>query len=319
MPAHLTRTLRILAVFLLGVVILWGAYTAYDQEKLPLDKTARANTPGDYIELPDGLVHYEFTGPEAGPLVVLVHGFSAPMFTWDRNAPALAQAGFRVLRFDLYGRGFSDRPPGPYNLDLFLRQISGLLQALEVQQPVHLVGLSMGGAIVAAFANQYPERVASVILVDPQVVQITPQTIFPVNLPGVGEYLYAVYIQPYILARQEDSFHNPALLPEWQANYRVQMQYRGFRRALISTLRHFDVDPMAEYARLGQTGKPVLLVMGAEDRTVPISYAPDLLEHLPGARFESLPEAGHVSNYEKADLFNPLVIKFLDSLTVNKP
>ncbi|GAP05530.1 predicted hydrolase [Anaerolinea thermolimosa] len=315
MLSHPSRKLRILAAFLLGVVILWGAYAAYDQEKFPLDENTRASAPGDFIELPDGMVHYELTGPATGPLVVLVHGFSAPMFAWDRNAPVLAQAGFRVLRFDLYGRGYSDRPPGPYNLDLFLRQISGLLQALEIQEPVHLVGLSMGGALVAAFTNQYPDRVASVTLVDPQVVQITPQTIFPVNLPGVGEYLYTVYIQPYILARQEDSFYNPALLPEWQANYRVQMQYRGFRRALISTLRHFDIDPMAEYARLGKTGKPILLVMGEEDRTVPISYAPDLLERLPGARFQALPEAGHVSNYERADLFNPLVIEFLDSLT----
>lgn len=315
MPAHLTRKSRFLAAFLLGIVILWGTYTAYDQEKLPLDENARANAPGDFVELPDGMVHYELTGPATGPLVVLVHGFSAPMFTWDRNAPVLAQAGFRVLRFDLYGRGFSDRPPGPYNLDLFLRQISGLLQTLEIQQPVHLVGLSMGGALVAAFAAQYPERVASVILVDPQVVQITPQTIFPVNLPGVGEYLYTIYIQPYILARQEDSFYNPALLPEWQAHYRIQMQYHGFRRALISTLRHFDVDPMTEYARLAKTGKPVLLVMGEEDRTIPISFARDLLERLPGARFQSLSEAGHVSNYERADLFNPLAIEFLNSLT----
>jgi len=59
--------------------------------------------------------------------VVLVHGFSVASYCWERTVPALVEAGFRVLTFDLYGRGYSDRPDGPYNLDLFVRQIDELL------------------------------------------------------------------------------------------------------------------------------------------------------------------------------------------------
>lgn len=58
----------------------------------------------EFAKLSDGTVAYELTGPESGELVVLVHGVSGPMMVWDKTVPALNAAGFRTLRFDLYGR-----------------------------------------------------------------------------------------------------------------------------------------------------------------------------------------------------------------------
>lgn len=307
------RALSIIALlFLLITLLLSTVFVMSDREQLTLDDSTRAQNPGIFVALPDGYVHYEDSGPLEGEIVLLVHGFSAPLFTWDRNVDALTSAGYRVLRFDLYGRGTSDRPAGPYTIDLFMRQINGLLDALEIDRPVHVVGLSMGGLVSATFANRYPNRVASLCLVDPQVIQITHRTIFPVGIPGLGEYLYTVYIQPNILAKQADSFYNPALLPEWQARYREQTQYKGFRRALISTLRNLDLDPLRQYQQIGVSGLPVLLVMGEQDVTVPVERAQDILARIPQAEFHILPDAGHISNYERADLFNPILVDFLD-------
>lgn len=306
--------IRPLSILLLATILLYAVYVLSDLERIQLDDAARAGAPGEFVRLSDGVTHYEVSGPASGPVVVLVHGFSAPYFTWDRNVEALANAGFRVVRCDLFGRGLSDRPKLDYDVALFTRQIDELLDALSIDRPVNLVGLSMGGPVVAAYANLHPQRVASVALVNPQVVQITAETIFPVNVPGVGEYLYTVYIQPYILAKQADSFADPARLPAWQAMYAPQMQYKGFRRAMISTLRNFDLDPNHEYARLGEAGVPVLLVMGENDQTVPVESAQPLLEHMPQAQLHVLPQAGHVANDERADLFNPILLEFLNQL-----
>ncbi len=143
-----------------GLALLMAAsYFILNPEKKALTPETRASLPGQFISLPDGVTHYALDGPQDGPLVVLVDGFSIPMFSWERNVPALTAAGFRVLTFDLYGRGYSDRPDGPYNLDLFVRQIDELLTALKIDRPVDLVGLSMGGYITAGFANRYPDRV----------------------------------------------------------------------------------------------------------------------------------------------------------------
>lgn len=110
-----------------------------------LDDEARRSAPGDFVRLPDGMVHYELKGPPDGQPVVLVHGFSVPYYIWDPTFPALAAAGLRVLRYDLFGRGFSDRPDLPYTMELFVRQLKDLLEALQVNIPVSLVGLSLGG------------------------------------------------------------------------------------------------------------------------------------------------------------------------------
>ena len=77
-----------------------------------LTPEVRTGLPGNFIQLSDGVVHYELAGPEDAPVVVLVHGFSVPFFIWDPTFEGLSEAGFRVLRYDLYGRGFSDRPHG---------------------------------------------------------------------------------------------------------------------------------------------------------------------------------------------------------------
>src|SRR3972149_9257308 len=121
---------------------------------------------GSFIQLSDGVTHYELGGPQNGQPVVLVHGFSVPYFIFDPTFEALTKAGFRVLRYDLFGRGWSDRPRAKYNISLFVKQLKDLLDALQFQQ-VNLIGLSMGGPIAASFTARYPERVDKLALIDP--------------------------------------------------------------------------------------------------------------------------------------------------------
>ena len=82
----------------------------YLGETEELNDTVRANTPGSFVLLSDGYTHYELGGDENGEPVVLVHGFSVPYFIWDPTFDFLTKSGFRVLRYDLFGRGYSDRP-----------------------------------------------------------------------------------------------------------------------------------------------------------------------------------------------------------------
>jgi alpha-beta hydrolase superfamily lysophospholipase len=104
---------------------------ALETERLEMDDQARQLAPGAFVQLTRGRVHYELAGPEDGRLVVLVHGFSVPSFVWDPTFEALVSRGFRVLRYDLYGRGFSDRPDTAYDRALYVEQLRELL-AVEV-------------------------------------------------------------------------------------------------------------------------------------------------------------------------------------------
>src|SRR5262249_47745693 len=144
----------------------YGLYRAVDPERRDIDPSVRQSAPGQFVQLTDGYTHYELGGPAGDRVVVLAAGVSVPYYIWDPTFAALVQAGFRVLRYDYYGRGYSDRPDISYSQAMYVRQLAELLDALHIAQPIDLAGLSYGGSVVTSFAEAYPARVRSLIYVD---------------------------------------------------------------------------------------------------------------------------------------------------------
>jgi pimeloyl-ACP methyl ester carboxylesterase len=279
-----------------------------------LDAATRASLPGSFVALPEGVIHYELAGPPEGQPVVLIHGFSTPYFIWDTTSAALAAAGFRVLRYDLFGRGYSDRPDTAYNMDLFLRQLLGLLEVLGMRQPVDLVGLSMGGAIAVAFTARNPLRVRRICLEDPAGLHLKmPPLARLIRAPVLGELIFGLFGGRFLLANQAGDFYRvPADFAAFQAKYALQMPYRGFRRALLSTIRGDAIsDRAAEFAAVGRQPRPKLLILGENDRTVPLETHERIQELMPGIIFHAIPRAGHLPHYERPEIVNPLLVQFL--------
>ena len=285
----------------------------FRSEPRVLDDAARAGAPGRFVQLPDGLIHYELAGPSDAQPVVLVHGFSIPYYIWDPTFAALAEAGFRVLRYDLFGRGWSDRPDVAYNADLYDRQLLGLLDALEMRAPVDVAGLSMGGPIAIHFADRHPERVRRIILVDPAGFPMKqPLGTGLVRAPGIGEWLMDRLSEPILIKGLSKDMKYPERFPEYVDRYREQMQYAGFRRALLSTMRSGMLTGAAEaYGRVGQQKKPVLLIWGREDQVIPLATSMAVKAAIPHVEFHTIDEAGHVPHMERPDVVNPLLIEFL--------
>jgi pimeloyl-ACP methyl ester carboxylesterase len=281
---------------------------ALDTERRELDDEARSRAPGSFVHLTRGHVHYELAGPEDGRVVVLVHGFSVPSFVWDPTFEELLSRGFRVLRYDLYGRGFSDRPDAAYDRALYVEQLHELLAALGVDDPVDLVGLSMGGPVIATFTDSYPERVARLVFVAPFVGPVDAGV---VAIPGLGDYLAAVFLARSLPKRLSDDFYRPEKAPDWEERFREQMRYRGFRRALLRSLRQFMAEDFtATYTAVGRLGKPTLLVWGRQDRTVPFVESERIAGPL-GAELFVVEESGHTPHLESPEVFEPKLVEFL--------
>src|SRR5262245_34415341 len=111
LPAGDKRRSRLLwgALVIIGIAILslWVLHYITNTETVDLDQTVRAQAPGKFVKLSDGLVHYQLIGSAEAPTIVLVPGATLPFFVWDPIIDPLLEAGFRVLRFDLLGRGYS--------------------------------------------------------------------------------------------------------------------------------------------------------------------------------------------------------------------
>ena len=308
------RKLAATVVVVLGIVCAWGVatYARRNPEHRDLDDAARRGAPGRFVRLFDGITHYQIDGPDSGRTVVLVHGFSVPYYIWDSTAAALAGAGYRVVRYDEYGRGWSDRPTrAAYTADLFDRQLTQLLDSLRIHAPVDVAGVSAGGAVAATFASRHPARTRSVVLVDP-VAGARGGVSFPYNVPGLGSVLWQALVVPGMADGQLTDFAHPERFPDWVSRYREQMQYRGFGHALLASRRGAaGVRMDSVYHAVAAAGVPVLLLWGTEDKTVPFANNKSVRAAIPNAEFHAIPDAAHLPILERAAVADSLILQFL--------
>jgi pimeloyl-ACP methyl ester carboxylesterase len=308
----------ILLLLIIGVFAALPFFTP-SVETLAMDGAARAGTDGDYIALSDGIVHYEASGPEGAPSVVFIHGISIPYHVWDANFPIVADAGYRAVRYDRYGVGYSDRMRGiRYDADLFDRQLLELVGKLKVKTPLTLVGFSMGGGISVIFAERHPELVKGLILVSPggfPIPMTAGEKLFQnlLRLPGLGEYFTRLAGEKMSNPDTQGSdLYDQALLPGYVERLKGLERYKGTLYAWLSTMRHFPIQDLeSSYRAVGDLHRPVLLVWGKEDRVLPFATAEKVRAAIPQVELLALEQAGHASHYEKSAVVNEAILTFL--------
>ena len=307
------RLLGAVVVLLALVIVAAAAYGAgMNPEKATLDAAARSGAPGRFIALSRGTTHYDIAGPDSGRVVVLVHGFSVPYYIWDSTAAGLSAAGYRVVRYDLYGRGLSDRPDTEYDGMLYDRQLGELLDSLRITGPVDLVGLSFGGFVTAHYVTGHASRVRTLTLVDP-VSQASPVPA-SLRIPVVGPWLWQVKRVPEMADNQVTDFLHPERHPTWADQYRPQMRFKGFGRALLSTaVFSSGVVYDSLYAGVSRTGIPVLLIWGKQDQTVPFELSEVIRRSIPSVEFVPVDSAGHLPHIEQAQLVTARLAAFLEA------
>jgi pimeloyl-ACP methyl ester carboxylesterase len=300
----------------LVLVLTLAAFAVYrvkDPERRSIDDQARMQAPGHFVRLSQGITHYEVAGPDSGAVVVLAAAFSVPAWLSDSLYQGLADSGFRVIRFDYFGRGWSDRPDLKYDLDTFVRQLDELLDSLRIETPVNLGGLSFGAAIVTEFTAKHPDRVRSLVYVDP--VFNTGRQLRKEERSSLAWTWYNVFQggSEAMAQSQLDDFFRPERQRDWVARYKVGQQWKGTRESLRRTRAQIAVaPPQAGLIRqLGTDPRPVLIVWGRQDSGAPFSESASLLAALPRATLVPVDSAGHLPHIEQPGIVIPAVVRFL--------
>jgi pimeloyl-ACP methyl ester carboxylesterase len=295
----------LLALIALAFIGLYTFYKIKNVETKTMDAEARKNSSGQFIQLSDGITHYEVAGVDTAKTILLVHGFSVPAYIWGATFDSLVQQGFRVVRYDGFGRGYSDRPDVDYTPAFYRKQLLDLINSLKLKTPIDIAGLSFGGAVVTDFAVHYPSLIDKIILVDP-VYRFKKMD----GAEMIANYSMAIHPDKQAGGQLED-FKYPEQFPDWVNQYKVQMQYKGFRHALISTLLNYPGDTMvANYRKLEALHKKVLLIWGKEDQTVTFNFSDSLRQQLK-VDFFPINDARHLPHLEKPMLVNQKIISFL--------
>ena len=277
--------------------------------------TSRGNAPGRFVELSAGVTHYELRGDSGGRTVVLIHGNAAPYVTWDNTIDALTGAGLRVLRYDLFGHGLSDRPKlRTYDRTLYTTQLAELLASLDSEYPVRLVGSSQGGSIGACFAAANPEHVEKLALLSPLFDDFIGSKSLLASLmktPILGEVLLRLASESKLT-----DLSNAILSDETRTalEHEVAKQFRvpGKRRAILANWRGDALrNAKSCYEAVRDQGIPTLLTWGTLDEKIPGESMVRLRELLPDVEYHEIEGVGHLAHYEFADRINPLLVRFL--------
>jgi pimeloyl-ACP methyl ester carboxylesterase len=269
-------------------------------EDRQLDDTSRPRLRGSFIQLSEGTTHYELTGPENGEVVVMAPGLTIPLFYWDDAAERLHARGFRTLTYSAYGRGYSDRMHGCYDEELFVRQLTDLIEAVDLRQPMHLVGTSMGALIAMAYACRHTDAVATLTLIGPAGLETPPSA----QRLVMGSDLVTTVVARLIgrCVFEQHLGHNvsdPEQASILAAMVHDSYRYEGSIYAFFSTLQNFPLFDRSElYRNTGELGIPTLLMWGRDDHVTPIA-ALDTARQLLQPREYHVIDCGHMAPFER--------------------
>lgn len=244
-------------------------------EALPASSRARALYPedifsnGGYVQLPYGRTRYWLLGPEDGTKLVLIHGLSTPAVTWVHIGPYLASRGYRVLLYDLYGKGYTEAPQTTFHTSLFVTQLALLMQYLRWDS-AHIGGFSMGGGIAAVFAAVMPHLVTGKVIL----------------MASSG-----VHDRPSVQEERPTNQPVKSPIPQYQELITLQSELLpGYKSGVASCLKDGPIhgllwafDKLADARVSTGTDVQVLIIHGTDDPVVRYADALEIKKRIPAA------------------------------------
>ena len=278
-PTNITTTNITLIVLAALVALLVIVYTRSDRETITA-ADFRADSGYQTARLSDGVTAFMDYGPQDAPPVIIVHGGTLGSLAYQGYAPPLVKDGWRVIIYDQYGRGFSDRPHTPLGIDMFITQLNDLLDHLNIDQ-AHLFGVSMGGAVIARFGATHGARVRSLAYQVPVIggVAVTPALI-ATRLPLIGKVLARLIGVPAIIARGESFGTKTEEARRVVAHFKGQFKVKGTERMMRDMLIGDALgDRMADHEKIGAAGVKAQFVYATDDPEIAPAQVEAALAH----------------------------------------
>lgn len=245
------------------------------------------------------------------PTLLCIHGFPLDQTLWDPQVTGLADVA-QVLAPDLRGFGDDQRPvPEVMTMEAYAADLKALVDDRGVERVV-LCGLSMGGYVAMAFLDQWPERVAGLVLCNTRANADTPEGRAARQATAQNAFEKGVEVIARAMA--------PTLLSE--RSKRTRPELMAYMEAMIARQRPEAVAAAAlgmserpdRHDVLRNCTVPALVITGSEDALMPLPTSQAMADALPHGQLVVIPHAGHLTNLEATESFNGTVRQFLRSL-----
>jgi pimeloyl-ACP methyl ester carboxylesterase len=250
-------------------------------------------------------INMSYTDEGSGPALVFVHGFPLSRGAWSRQVEAFS-GSHRVIAPDLRGLGQTDAQSETNTLDKLADDVAALLRELRTG-PVVLVGHSMGGYVVLAFARRHADLLRGLVLVGTKAGADTPEgaagrraTADKVRLEGIDGVVNTM--APKMLAAS----NHDAAMAEQVRGFMESSKSEGVIGALLGMAERPDSTPSLANIRV-----PTLVITGADDTVIPPAESDLLAKNIAGAQLKVIPNAGHLVAFEKPQEFNAALREWL--------
>jgi pimeloyl-ACP methyl ester carboxylesterase len=275
------------------------------------------STPGNrYTTLEHGQVYYSLTGPSSGKIIVMIHGLTMASYVWDKTEPDLVSLGYRVLKYDLYGRGNSEKPLIAYNETLYITQLYQLLEKLSLlPEKLIIIGVSLGAAIAVLFTEKYSHLIEKLILISPAgfPISLRHKSIL-LGIPWIKKLVMNKFGKRIILNETIKAFYHPLQFPEISQKIRKNFEEEGYLHSVFSTLTEMKLYSMQRnYELIGYAKISTLIIMGEYDQIVPIKKIPQIKRAIPDAELIIIEKTCHIPQYEQELIVNESIVRFLNN------
>lgn len=273
---------------------------------------------GRFLDIDGARIYVEDENPESSmATIVFLHGFGGSTFSWRHNAPLFAAGGYRVISLDMKGFGLSEKDFGSdYSHPAQARLVADVLAKLDVQK-AYFVGHSMGTSVMLHFAHLYSEKVLGLISVA-GAVSLEKGSVFPRVLLSFPPFRRAgeVFLTRYATKERvnrilEGAYHQDAAEVEALDGYYSRIVNGRWAQALLAMTR--DMHKNAITFALEDIAFPTVIFWGEEDTWVERSDIDEWQDRIPSAGFQVMPDVGHLPMEENPELFNALLLAFLES------
>jgi pimeloyl-ACP methyl ester carboxylesterase len=289
------------------IIILAALFLPFFKTDISFEemKARYADAPSSFLEIEGMPVHYRAEGRSDGTPLLLIHGTSSSLFTWDGWVENLKDS-LPIIRIDLPGFGLTGpHPERNYSIDMYTRVIASLLQQLGHQQ-CYVAGNSLGGYIAWNLAVEYPELVEKVILLD-AVAYHSEIPIDSIPVKDNGHSLafslaknplfsfFMRWVTPKFLVEKslkEVYFDKKKVSPELTDLYFDMIRRAGNREAFVDNIQ--SRVPEGGEKKLASLHQPVLIQWGKEDAWIDVSLAYWFQAVLPVNELIIYEGAGHV-------------------------
>jgi epoxide hydrolase 4 len=277
-----------------------------------------------YIHTNGIRLHTAQSGPENGPVVILLHGFPEFWYGWRKQIEPLSKAGFRLIIPDQRGYNLSEKPAGiePYRLEQLAADILGIIEATG-QQTVSLVGHDWGGIVAWWIGIHHPEQLRNLVILNAP-HPFTMRKALQRNLRQIFSSLYALFFQipgfPEAWIKNNDcellvrgllKTSNPGAFTDEDLNYYREAWWQaGAMTAMLNWYRaNFRYPPAFPLDIC--INIPTLLIWGAQDMTLIENLAQSSIELCKNGRLEIFENATHWVQHEEYNLINEMLVGFL--------